>query len=65
MNNLVVIVSPEESEEIRPVRLAARTPDFHSGERGSIPLRATNGKNMNIQQHQPIQFSSYEDRDWR
>ncbi len=24
-----------------PVRLAVRTPDFHSGSRGSIPLRAT------------------------
>jgi hypothetical protein len=26
----------------RPVRPAVRTPDFHSGNRGSIPLRATN-----------------------
>ena len=26
---------------IRPVRLPVRTPDFHSGNRGSIPLRAT------------------------
>src|SRR5690606_40251627 len=25
----------------RPVRLGVRTPDFHSGNRGSIPLRAT------------------------
>src|SRR5690606_14587555 len=24
-----------------PVRLGVRTPDFHSGNRGSIPLRAT------------------------
>ena len=24
-----------------PVRLPVRTPDFHSGNRGSIPLRAT------------------------
>ena len=27
-----------------PVRLSARTPPFHGGERGSIPLRATNCK---------------------
>ena len=26
---------------MRPVRLAVRTSDFHSGNRGSIPLRAT------------------------
>ena len=25
-----------------PVRLSVRTSDFHSGKRGSIPLRATN-----------------------
>ena len=25
-----------------PVRLTVRTSDFHSGNRGSIPLRATN-----------------------
>nr|AOE08879.1 hypothetical protein [uncultured bacterium] len=25
----------------RPVRLSARTPGFHPGKRGSIPLRAT------------------------
>ena len=25
----------------RPVRLGVRTSDFHSGNRGSIPLRAT------------------------
>ena len=28
----------------RPVRLGVRTPDFHSGNRGSIPLRATRSK---------------------
>ena len=30
----------------RPVRLGVRTPDFHSGNRGSIPLRATTKKTM-------------------
>ena len=29
------------SEILRPVRLGVRTPGFHPGSRGSIPLRAT------------------------
>lgn len=29
-----------------PVRLGVRTPDFHSGNRGSIPLRATKSMQM-------------------
>ncbi len=36
----VFIFAPQLKNE-RPVRLAVRTPDFHSGSRGSIPLRAT------------------------
>ncbi len=30
-------------EDRGPVRLSVRTSDFHSGKRGSIPLRATEG----------------------
>ena len=32
-------------EKVWPVRLGVRTPDFHSGNRGSIPLRATTKEN--------------------
>lgn len=33
---------------ISPVRLAVRTPDFHSGNRGSIPLRGAQPGNLKI-----------------
>ena len=33
-----------DSAYSRPVRLMVRTPDFQSGNRGSIPLRATKNK---------------------
>lgn len=30
-----------KKQKLRPVRLSVRTPGFHPGKRGSIPLRAT------------------------
>lgn len=33
---------PHAARLARPVRLTVRTPDFHSGNRGSIPLRVAN-----------------------
>ena len=35
---------PQLGKQLWPVRLSARTPGFHPGKRGSIPLRATNEK---------------------
>ncbi len=37
----------KSTKKIRPVRLMVRTPDFHSGNRGSIPLRVANFKKTN------------------
>ena len=33
---------------LRPIRLSVRTPDFHSGKRGSIPLWATIIKDLKV-----------------
>ena len=44
---LGVIPKPLKCQQtLRPVRLTVRTPGFHPGNRGSIPLRASNIMNM-------------------